>query len=101
MSQIPPEVKQAAERTADAMSKSHVYAGIVTDAFVKDPMCAMQLGFALLMDKPIILIIDKETKVPERLVKMAQLIERVDVKNEAEMNRATASIQKFMGNIKR
>lgn len=86
------------DASADSLPKikdSGTYAGIVTDSFLKDPLCALQLGYAMLLDKPIILIADKSMKLPESLVKISKLIERVDIKNPADMRRASQSIAEF------
>lgn len=88
-------LKQATEGSLPKMKESSVYAGIVTDSFLKEPLCALQLGYAILLDKPIILIADKTMKLPESLVKVAKVIERVDIKNPADMKRASESIGSF------
>lgn len=88
-------LKSAAEGSASAIKDSSVFAGIVTDGFLKEPLCALQIGLSILMDKPIILIVEKETKIPESLVRVAKLIERVDVKNPKDMDRAKRAIRDF------
>lgn len=84
-------------RTAEEIANSTVYAGLVTNAFLKDPECAMQLGFAVIFDKPIILIVDRSVVLPKRLVKIADLIERVDMAVSSEVNRASDVIREFAG----
>lgn len=91
-------LNKASEDLVPKLKGSAIYAGIVGDAFLKDPACALQLGYAILLDKPIILIVDKKTKIPESLVKVAQVIERVDLNNEADMKRATESMAMFARN---
>lgn len=89
-------LKDASEGTIPKLEQSGAYAGIVTEAFLKDPLCALQLGYAIILDKPIALIADRNVKLPESLVKVAKLIERVDTKSKADMQRASQSIAEFM-----
>ena len=83
--------KEAGER----IKESAVYAGMVTDNFLKNPRCALQLGYAILMDKPIILMVDKDTKISASLTKIAKVIERVDFTNQDDLARAGRTIQEF------
>lgn len=88
-------LKQASGGSLPKMQGSSSYAGIVTESFLKDPLCALQLGYAILLDKPIILIADHNLKLPAALVKIAKIIERVDIKNPRDMKRASESIGNF------
>lgn len=88
-------LKNAVESSAEPMEKSAMFISIATKSYLKSPLCALQLGMAILMDKPIVLIVDKNEKMPEALVKIAKIIERVDFDNKADMSRAMKSISKF------
>lgn len=48
---------------------------IFTDNYKKSPECALQLGIAILMDKPIGLVVKKGTEVPDVLKRIAFQIE--------------------------
>lgn len=86
-------------RTGKKIGESHSFAAIFTKNFLNSPECALQLGYAILMDKPIVLIADKNVKIPESLVKIAKLIERVDMSKPSEMARASKSLAEFTATI--
>lgn len=88
-------LKEAVARNAPKMQESSMFASIVTDGFFKDPTCMLQIGMAVLMDKPIVIIADKDTKIPASLMKIARLVERVDLKSDADMSRVSVSISAF------
>lgn len=88
-------LSRAAKGSGEKLAESAMYAGIVTTDFMKDPLCALQLGLAILMDKPIILIADKAVKIPESLVKIAKVIERVDMNDKQDSSRAAQAIADF------
>lgn len=55
-----------------------------------DVKLAVELGAAVLLDKPIILMVEPGTKVPERLVRVADRILEADLNDPAK---ASAKIQ--------
>lgn len=83
---------EASKNSLPKMQQSGTYMGVVTSDFLKDPLCALQLGYAMILDKPIVLIADKNLKIPASLTKIAKVIERVDINNKNDMKRATESI---------
>ncbi|WP_374029796.1 hypothetical protein [Bdellovibrio bacteriovorus] len=91
-------LNKVAAKTEEGIRSSSVYAGIVTENFLTDPLCILQLGYALVRNKPIALIVHKDCQIPESLVKVAKVIERVDLTNPADLNRATESIAKMVQN---
>jgi hypothetical protein len=84
------------EPMLEKLGDSQVYAGLVSPDFMTDPMCALQLGFAVLKNKPIFLIVDKNLPIPDSLVKVAKIIEKVDMKNPNDIERASISIGEFV-----
>lgn len=68
---------------------------LVTSTCLGEPHFAMQIGYAILLDKPIILLVDKTTKIPESLVRAAKRIERVDMSDKKDLERASKAIQEF------
>lgn len=63
------------KNTVQKIGDSQIYLGLVTKNFLEDPMCAAQLGAALLLDKPIIFMVEAGTVIPERLKRVADKIE--------------------------
>jgi len=66
---------KAVKRNAEKISESDVFLSLVTSKYVEDPYCAMQLGLAILMEKPIYLLVKDGTHIPNHLFKIADKIE--------------------------
>lgn len=92
-------LKKASDGSLGKMQGSSLYAGVVTSNFLKDPLCVLQLGYAIVLDKPIILIVDKRMWIPESLLKVAKLIERVDLDNQSDLKRVSDSIGRFANGL--
>ena len=63
------------ERLAEKLLQSKIYMALVTKNFLKDERCALEIGLAVLLDKPIYLVVKEGTSIPENLKKIAQKIE--------------------------
>jgi hypothetical protein len=55
----------------DKISKSDVFLSLVTENYLNDPHCIMQLGLALMHDKPFYLLVKEGTPIPSNLLKIA------------------------------
>lgn len=89
------------KRNLDRLNESNIYAGIVSPGFLTDPACALQLGFAILNNKPIFLLVDKDLTIPESLVKVAKGIERIDRDKPGDVERAAKIMGEFARNYDR
>lgn len=89
-------LKDAADDSGKKIQSSEVFTGILTENFLNNPLCALQMGYAVLMDKPIILIVDEKTPIPKSLAKLAKVIERINIDNPKDMERAQNSIRNFL-----
>lgn len=69
------EVRELAKKVVDyskpPMEDSENFCSIVTDNYLKNPLCATQFGMAVFMDKPIILMVKTGTKLPKHIEKVA------------------------------
>lgn len=92
-------VREHSAEVIPSLEASALYTGIVTDNFIESPMCALQLGLAILMDKPIVLVAEKSQKIPGNLAKIARVIERVDFEKEDDMKRVRQSIIDLSNNL--
>jgi len=63
------QLKRIAERQCEKINKSHVFMAICSQNYIDDPICLMQLGLALLLDKPLFLIFHKDFKPPKNLIR--------------------------------
>jgi hypothetical protein len=70
--------KQASKQSYNLMKDSHMYLGMVTPEFFKDPVCMIQLGLAVLLDKPLYLLVRKNVPIPQHLRNIASAIEIVE-----------------------
>jgi hypothetical protein len=71
--------KAIGELTEDCvkqMDDCGCFLGVYTESFKDDPLCALQLGVAILKEKPIGVIALKGAHVPEKLKKIADFTER-------------------------
>lgn len=66
------------------LEKSSVFLGLITENFMRDPQCLMQLGMAVVLDKPIVMIVLPGTVVPENLKRLARIIEEVQSPEDVE-----------------
>lgn len=92
-------LKQNAKDSGAKIEASGSFMSLVTKNYLESPLCALQLGIAVMLDKPIVLIVDKNTEVSKHLVKIASLIEKIDLNNPEELKRAIESIGKFQATL--
>lgn len=60
------------------------------------PEVALQIGFAMIHGKPMVLVVDKTVVIPDALVKVSSFVQRVDMKNEQEMYNSQVSLQNYL-----
>lgn len=84
------------EEMLEELKKSKVYMAIVTENFLKDPVTALQLGFAIFLDKPIFLLAVKDVMIPKNLIKIATCVERINSDNSEEMKRASEKFARMV-----
>jgi len=85
-------MEQVAKSSGKRIEESHIYMSLVTDGYKEDPKCALELGIALLLDKPIALMVCKGTQVPENLKKVAKAIEYFDPDDRDDVRRASQEL---------
>lgn len=64
-------MKRVAHKSGSKIKQSSVFMSLFTGNFEKDPQCALELGIAILLDKPILLLAPKGTKIPRALERAA------------------------------
>ena len=69
------EARNWAQKVVDfsrrGIEESENFCSIVTEGYLSDPLCATQLGMAIMSDKPIILMVKVGTKIPKHFEKIA------------------------------
>lgn len=76
---------QTMRRMRVQMDASSIFLGLVTEAYLADPMCWAQMGYAVLKDKPIALLVRSGTRVPENLRRVARAIEEFGADEDIEL----------------
>lgn len=64
------------EKMKAMIGGSSIVVCIITEHYLESPVCAMQLGMAVLYNRPIRLLVKGNLLVPDKLFKLAERIER-------------------------
>lgn len=88
-------LKAAVDSCGTQIEESDSFASIFTSNFRDSPLCALQLGIAIMLDKPIVILADHKEKIPKHLTKIAGLIHRVDMNDPKSLQGAGSAIQEF------
>jgi len=95
-----PDVLRWMRRTRDKLPEmidaSKAVISIVPADGRTDVKFAVELGFSIMMDKPIVAVIRPGSHVPEKLVRVADEIIECDMETEADREKLAASIADFM-----
>jgi hypothetical protein len=85
-------LKQAAIRSGEGIEKSRIFMALMSKDYKVDPIPALQLGIAILLNKPIaILALDNEP-IPEALRKLAFSVETIPDKDLTKSKKALNNI---------
>lgn len=68
--------RRVVEKNAAMMEHCGVFLALFSKAYEKDPTALMQLGLAVVLDKPLLILVEGETPVPENVRRLARVIER-------------------------
>jgi hypothetical protein len=72
-------------RLRQKIDESHAFLALVTDHWLDDPMCWAQLGYAVMKDKPILLLGQRGTPIPGNLRRAAKQIEEFESPEDMEL----------------
>jgi hypothetical protein len=91
-------LEAAAKRNRDMLKDSRLFLCLFTENYETDPICALQLGIAVLLDKPICLLVPRGTSIPKHVERLAEGIEYYEGGNIDDVKAATSRLVKsFMG----
>lgn len=82
---------RAAKGSGEKIRDSSMFLSLYSPDFTKNPLCALQLGIAIMLDKPISIIAIKGQKIPDNLRKIAWHIEECEEK-PGEFEKASARL---------
>lgn len=78
-------LKKAVKSSGDKIEQSSVFLSLMSKSYKEDPLCALQLGIAVLLDKPIGILVEEGVEVPSGLAAFAKGIEPYkDISNVTE-----------------
>ena len=86
---IRPQLEKFVENTAMHMGDSAICLSLFTDDYKKGMDSMLQFAIAVMMDKPLFLLVQQGTKVPEKVKKMADGIEYYQPDNKASFEQAS------------
>ncbi len=71
-------LKKATIESGKKIQSSEIFLSIFSESYKEDPLCALQLGIAIMLGKPIGLLVIKGATVPETLKRLSSAIEIVE-----------------------
>lgn len=82
---IPPEYQEwltrAFKENKSGIEKSGVFLSLFSGNMIKDSLACLQLGIAIMLDKPIVVLADQLEQIPRNLRKIAIVVDVIDKKN--------------------
>ena len=89
-------LRAAVSRTFDKVAASGIFLSLFTEAYQRDPKALMELGMAVVLDKPVYLLVQTGTAIPENVRRLARSIEYFAAQDDIELatRRLLAAISK-------
>jgi len=84
------------KRNIGPMKESRVFLSLFSEDMKKEPIPILQLGMAVLMDKPIALMVKRGAKVPKHIIKIATAIEYLEDDSPQSIQKVTSSLMEKM-----
>ena len=89
-------VRHTREQTVRGMAQSAIVVSFLPGGSDKaDIQYAVELGFSILMDKPILVVTVPGTEIPERLRRVADLIVETDIDTEEGQERLQKALNEM------
>lgn len=77
-------VRAAVRRNLPKIEESAIFLAIMSDDYEKDAVACLQFGLAVLLDKPIYLLVKRGMKIAENVRRMAHGLEEYDTLDDYE-----------------
>ncbi len=91
-----PDVQKFIKQSIEGIDKSAIFLQLYNKDLADEPLPLMQLGYAIMKDKPIAVLVKKGEKVPAKLKAMADVIEEYDPEDRDSLASATKKILKII-----
>lgn len=85
--------KNIVEDSGKKIESSNTFMSIFSTDYKESPQCALELGIAIMLNKPIVLIVVDGTEVPLALEKIAVSIQKVRKDSKQDMDCAIKTIR--------
>lgn len=92
-------LRKAAKRDLSPIMNSKCFTQIFNSNMVDEPLPTLQLGMAMLLDKPIYLLVPYGAKLPENLKKVAVQIDYFDRNTPGSLQLASERLKKFINEM--
>lgn len=94
-------LRRIVERSDDGIRQSRLFISLFSGSYKEDPIPLLQLGLAIIHDKPIALIVLDDEIVPENLKKIAVSIRRIKRGDEEALKKAVEEITSLVKDLER
>lgn len=91
------ELERWAKRATDGLANSAVMLSLFTESVEKDPIPVLQLGYALVLDKPIVIVAPEGRHIPWGIRRVARAIEFYDPADTTSLQAAALRALKAAG----
>jgi hypothetical protein len=85
--------REAAKRNLKGIGESGTFVSLLSAGALEDPLCMMQLGLAIMLDKPILVVGLDDVKIPGNLRKVAQRVTEIKDRDPARIG---AAVKRFV-----
>jgi len=90
------ELRDAARRNAELIGDSHWFLVLFNDQMVEEVIPLLQMGLAVYLDKPIVLLVPRGASIPMNLRRLALHVAEFDPTAPASLEAATRELQRAM-----
>jgi hypothetical protein len=94
------ELKRWASRVTRGQRDAAMFMSLWSDAMLdpaKEPIPVFQLGYAMILDKPIVIVAPHGARVPENVIRAALAVEYYDEGDDESLHAATLRAFKAVG----
>lgn len=89
MKKPPPSLVEATRRNAKAIANANVFAVLWNDKMVEEVVPLIQMGLAVYLDKPIVVLVPTGVTVPMNMRRLALRVEEYYPNDQASLTAAT------------
>jgi len=88
-------LKKVCIESNEKMKDSACFMSIFSDNYMNDPVCMMQLGLSIMLEKPFFLLVPVGIVIPGRILKIADKIVHYDPGCPDSLKKATKELAEY------